>query len=61
MTTNTVGRTMTRIRSLTERFKKAEGEPSPDHAMAYQQLQREALEAEREAVIGLRKPRGDQR
>lgn len=43
-----------RIRSLTKRFKQTENEPGPDHAMAYQQLQREALEAEREAVIGLR-------
>lgn len=43
-----------RIRSITKRFKRAEDEQGPDHAIAYQQLQREALEAEREAVIGLR-------
>jgi monovalent cation/hydrogen antiporter len=43
-----------RIGSITTRLKKAEDEPGPDHAMAYQQLQREAIEAEREAVIGLR-------
>src|SRR5258706_5710403 len=44
----------TRVRSLTKRFKQTEDEPSEDHAMTYQQLQREVLQAERSAVIGLR-------
>jgi len=43
-----------RVRSITKRFKKAEDEPGEDHATTYQQLQREALQAERSAVIGLR-------
>jgi monovalent cation/hydrogen antiporter len=43
-----------RIRSITKHFKQTEDEPGPDHTLAYQQLQREALEAERDAVIGLR-------
>jgi CPA1 family monovalent cation:H+ antiporter len=43
-----------RIRSITTRSKQAEDEPGPDQATTYQRLQREALEAEREAVIGLR-------
>jgi len=43
-----------RIRSITKRSKQAEDEPGPDQATTYQRLQREALEAEREAVIGLR-------
>jgi len=43
-----------RVRSITKRFKQAADEPGEDHAMAYQQLQREALQAERSAVIGLR-------
>jgi monovalent cation/hydrogen antiporter len=43
-----------RVRSITKRFKKAEDEPGEDHAITYQQLQREALQAERSAVIGLR-------
>jgi monovalent cation/hydrogen antiporter len=43
-----------RVRSINKRFKKAEDEPREDHAMTYQQLQREALQAERSAVIGLR-------
>jgi len=42
------------VRSITKRFKKAEDEPGEDHATTYQQLQREALQAERSAVIGLR-------
>ena len=42
------------VRSLTKRFKKAANEPGEDHAMTYQRLQREALQAERSAVIGLR-------
>ena len=42
------------VRSITKRFKKAEDEPGEDHAMTYQRLQREALQAERSAVIGLR-------
>ncbi len=44
----------TRVRSLNKRFKQAEDEPGEDHAMTYQRLQREALQAERSAVIGLR-------
>ena len=44
----------TRVRSLTKRFKQAEDEPGEDHAMTSHQLQREALQAERSAVIGLR-------
>ena len=43
-----------RVRSITKRFKQAADEPGEDHAMTYQQLQREALQAERSAVIGLR-------
>ena len=42
------------VRSITKRFKKAANEPGEDHAMTYQRLQREALQAERSAVIGLR-------
>ena len=42
------------VRSLTKRIKKAANEPGEDHAMTYQRLQREALQAERSAVIGLR-------
>ncbi len=42
------------VRSITKRFKQAEDEPGEDHAMTYQRLQREALQAERSAVIGLR-------
>ena len=45
------------VRSITKRFKKAEDEPGEDHATTYQQLQREALQAERSAVIGLRNRR----
>ncbi|HEX6557029.1 MAG TPA: Na+/H+ antiporter [Ktedonobacteraceae bacterium] len=44
----------TRVRSITNRFKQAADEPGEDHAMTYQQLQREVLQAERSAVIGLR-------
>ncbi|HET7639470.1 MAG TPA: hypothetical protein VFK47_12115, partial [Ktedonobacteraceae bacterium] len=40
--------------SITKRSKKAEDDPGEDHATTYQQLQREALQAERSAVIGLR-------
>jgi CPA1 family monovalent cation:H+ antiporter len=43
-----------RVRSINKRFKKAEDEPREDHAITYQQLQREALQAERSAVIDLR-------
>jgi hypothetical protein len=43
-----------RVRSLTNRFKQAVDESGEEHAMTYQQLQREALQAERSAVIGLR-------
>jgi len=43
-----------RVRSITKRFKQAADEPGEDHAMSYQQLQREALQTERSAVIGLR-------
>ena len=43
-----------RVRSITKRFKQASDEPGEDPAMTYQQLQREALQAERSAVIGLR-------
>jgi CPA1 family monovalent cation:H+ antiporter len=43
-----------RVRSITQRFKKPEDEPGEDHAIRYQQLQREALQAERSAVISLR-------
>ncbi len=43
-----------RVRSITKRIKKAEDEPGEDHAITYQQLKREALQAERSAVIGLR-------
>ena len=42
------------VRSITKRFKQAGDEPGEDHAMTYQRLQREALQAERSAVIGLR-------
>src|SRR5258708_111550 len=42
-----------RVRSINKRFKKSEDEPREDHATTYQQLQREALQAERSAVIGL--------
>src|SRR5438270_1905915 len=42
------------VRSITKRIKKAANEPGEDHAMTYQRLQREALQAERSAVIGLR-------
>jgi monovalent cation/hydrogen antiporter len=42
------------VRSITKRFKQAANEPGEDHAMTYQRLQREALQAERSAVIGLR-------
>jgi monovalent cation/hydrogen antiporter len=42
------------VRSITKRFKQAADEPGEDHAMTYQRLQREALQAERSAVIGLR-------
>jgi CPA1 family monovalent cation:H+ antiporter len=45
----------TRVRSLTNRFKHAEEDSGEDHTMIYyQQLQREALQAERSAAIGLR-------
>ena len=44
----------TRVRTLTKRFKQAEDESGEDHAMTYQQLQREVLQAERTAVIDLR-------
>ena len=43
-----------RVRSLTKRLKQAGDEPGDDHAMTYQRLQREAMLAERNAVIGLR-------
>lgn len=43
-----------RIHSITKRARQAEDEPGPDQATMYQQLQREALEAERDAVIDLR-------
>jgi Na+/H+ antiporter len=43
-----------RVRSITKRLKQAVDEPGEDHAMTYQRLQREALQAERSAVIGLR-------
>lgn len=43
-----------RIRSLTRHSRQTEGQPGLDQAMAYLQLQREALDAEREAVVGLR-------
>lgn len=43
-----------RIRSITKRSKKAEDDPGEDHATTYQRLQREALQAKRSAVIGLR-------
>ncbi|GHO84237.1 Na+/H+ antiporter [Dictyobacter formicarum] len=43
-----------RVRSLTKRFKQAEGEPGEDLAITHQQLQREILQVERSAVIGLR-------
>jgi CPA1 family monovalent cation:H+ antiporter len=43
-----------RVRSLTQRFKQAADAPGEDHAMTYQRLQRQALQAERSAVIGLR-------
>jgi len=43
-----------RVRSITKRFKQAANVPDEDHATTYQQLQREALQAERSAVIGLR-------
>jgi CPA1 family monovalent cation:H+ antiporter len=42
------------VRNITKRFKKAANEPGEDHAITYQRLQREALQAERSAVIGLR-------
>jgi Na+/H+ antiporter len=42
------------VRSITKRFRQAANEPGEDHAMTYQRLQREALQAERSAVIGLR-------
>ncbi|HEX6555300.1 MAG TPA: Na+/H+ antiporter [Ktedonobacteraceae bacterium] len=42
------------VRSITNRFKQAEDEAGSDHATTYQRLQREALQAERGAVIGLR-------
>ena len=42
------------VRSITKRFKKAANGAGEDHAMTYQRLQREALQAERSAVIGLR-------
>src|SRR5207248_10863746 len=42
------------VRSITKRIKKAANEPGEDHAMTYQRLQREALQAEQSAVIGLR-------
>ena len=42
------------VRNITKRFKKAANEPGEDHAITYQRLQREALRAERSAVIGLR-------
>ncbi len=42
------------VRSITKRFKQAANEPGEDHAITYQRLQREALQAERSAVIGLR-------
>ena len=42
------------VRSLTKRFKQVANEPGEDHAITYQRLQREALQAERSAVIGLR-------
>jgi uncharacterized membrane protein YukC len=48
-----------RVQSITRHFKKTEDEPGGDHATTYQQLQREALQAERSAVI-LAKPGGDQ-
>jgi CPA1 family monovalent cation:H+ antiporter len=35
-------------------YNSEEDEPGEDHAMTSQQLQREALQAERSAVIGLR-------
>lgn len=43
-----------RIHSITRRFKPAEDEPGEDHATTYQQLQREALQAERSTIIALR-------
>ncbi|TMC85653.1 MAG: Na+/H+ antiporter, partial [Chloroflexi bacterium] len=42
------------VRSITKRLKKAANGAGEDHAMTYQRLQREALQAERSAVIGLR-------
>ena len=42
------------VRSLTKRIKKAANESGEDHAITYQRLQREALQAERSAVIRLR-------
>src|SRR5258708_29988565 len=44
----------TRVCNITKHFKQAEDEPGEDHATTYQQLQREALQAERSAVIGFR-------
>ncbi len=43
-----------RVRSLTKRFKHVEDDPDEEHTMTYDQLQREALQAARSAVIGLR-------
>jgi monovalent cation/hydrogen antiporter len=42
------------VRNITKRFKKVANEPGEDHAITYQRLQREALQAERSVVIGLR-------
>jgi CPA1 family monovalent cation:H+ antiporter len=42
------------VSSLTKRYKPAAEEAGADHALTYQRLQREALQAERSAVIGLR-------
>jgi monovalent cation/hydrogen antiporter len=42
------------VSSITKRFKPAANELGEDHATTYQRLEREALQAERSAVIGLR-------